>query len=210
MHITFVAFNFKGSDLAAEEKHYFDYHVALAKSFPGLSFYVTGRLRPVNGAKPAHFRVAIIGFPGLEASAAGMSTEASMKVIADTQERLTDMRLEAFEAEVVVPFEKVRPGTPRFVWAVAFDFKREQGDLETAERGYRARHVEIARKLPGLKGYLIGRLGGERQRIALMMFECADSFKAAMASPEALEGRKDGAATLTNMRYDSIDARVEI
>jgi len=31
MHITFVALNFTQSDLAAEEKHYFDYHVEAGK-----------------------------------------------------------------------------------------------------------------------------------------------------------------------------------
>jgi len=188
MHITFVAFNFKGSDLASEEQHYFDYHVALAKSFPGVSLYATGRFLPVRGAKPAHLRGAILGYDSVEAGVAAMGTEASMKVIVDTQERLTDMRLEAFQADAVVPFEKGRPGASRFIWAVAFDFK--DSDREAAERNYRAGHVEIARKLPGLKGYLIGRLDGERQRIALMAFESADRFRAAMASPAGLESSK--------------------
>ena len=210
MHITYVAFNFKGSDLAAEEQHYFDYHVALAKSFPGVSLYVTGRFLPIGGAKPAHLRGAILGYDSVEAGVAAMGTEASLKVMADSQAHLTDLRLEVFQAEVVVPFEKGKPGAPRFVWAVAFDFKPEAGDRETAERNYRASHVEIARKLPNLKGYLIARLDGERHRIAIMAFDSAEQFRAAMASPAGLEGSKDGAATLTNLRFDRLDARLEI
>ncbi len=210
MHITFVAFNFTGSDLAAEEQHYFDYHVALAKSFPGVSLYVTGRFLAPGGAKPAHVRGAILGFDSVAASAAAMGTDASMKVIVDSQQHLTDMRLEVFEAEAVVPFEKGKSGRPCFLWAVAFDFKPEAGDRETAERNYRARHVELARKMPGLKGYLIGRLDGERQRIALMAFENADQFRAATASPAGMEGSKDGAATLTNLRLERLDARLEV
>jgi uncharacterized protein (TIGR02118 family) len=210
MHITFVSFNFKGSDTATEERHYLDYHVALAKSFPGVSLYLHGRLLPADGVKPDRFRAAILGFDTLEASAGSMSSEASTKVMADTQERLTDLRLEAFESEVVVPFEKARPGTARFVWAVAFDFKPDQGDLETAERNYKARHVELARKLPGLKGYMIARLGGERQRIGIMMFDSFDRFREAMKSPIGQDVTKDGMARLANVRFVSIDARVEV
>jgi len=208
MHITYVAFNFKGADLAAEEQHYFDYHVALAKSFPGVSLYLTGRFLPIGGAKPAHLRGAILGYDSVEAGVTAMGTEASLKVMADSQAHLTDLRLEVFQAEVVVPFEKGKPGAPRFVWAVAFDFK--PGDREAAERNYRASHVEIARKLPGLKGYLIARLDGERHRIAIIAFDSADKFRAAMASPAGLEGSKDGAATLTNLRFERLDARLEI
>ncbi len=210
MHITFVCFNFRGSDTAAEEKHYFDYHVALAKSFPGVSLYLTGRLLASNGAKPDRLRAAVLGFPNIEASAGSMATEASMKVMADTQERLTDMRLEAFQAEEVVPFERPKPGASRFLWAVAFDFKPDQGDLDTAERNYKTGHVQIARGIPGLKGYMIARLGGERQRIAMLMFDSADSYREAMASPAGREAARDGAATLTNIRSDRIEACVEL
>ncbi len=216
MHLTFVAFNFKGSDAASEEQHYADYHVALAKSLPGVCMYLTGRLRPVSGARLDHLRAAILGFKTAEGSSAAMASAAGAKIIADTQAHLSDLRLEAFEAEAVVPFEAAPPGTRRFVLAAAFDFRPEQGALAAAERNYKARHVEIARKLPGLKGYLIARLGGpgagapDRQRIAMLMFESFDEFRSAFRSPIGKELTGDGEATITNLRFDHIDARVEV
>jgi hypothetical protein len=40
MHIMMVTFDFKGSDLAAEERHYRDVHMALAKQFTGINMYL--------------------------------------------------------------------------------------------------------------------------------------------------------------------------
>jgi uncharacterized protein (TIGR02118 family) len=211
MHITYVAFNFKGADVEAEERHYLDYHLALAKSLPGVSLYLAGRLRPIQGRKPERFRAAVLAYPSAEASMAAMSNDASMKLMADSQEHLTDLRLEILTAEEVVPFKPRRPGAACFVLGAAFDFQASQGDRAAAERKYRSVHVEIARKLPGLRGYLIAPLeGGERQRIAFLVFDSFDSFRAAMASPAGRELAKDGEATITNVRFDHIDARVEV
>lgn len=214
MHITFVAFNFKGSDIAREERNYFDHHVALAKSLPGVGIYLTGRLCPVSAVKPDHFRAAILGFESAEASGAAMATAASAEIMADTQAHLKDLRLETFEAEAVVPFEAAPAGTSRFVLVAAFDFRPEQGDLATAMRNYKAHHVEVARKLPGLKGYLIAGLGGagapNRQRIAMLMFESFDQFRDAFRSPVGRELSKDGENTICNLRFDHIDAQVEV
>jgi uncharacterized protein (TIGR02118 family) len=213
MHVTFVAFNFKGSDVAGEERNYFERHVALARSLPGLRIYLTGRLRPVQGAKPEHFRAAIIGFESAEASGRAMSTPAAAEIMADTQAHLKDLRFEAFEAETVVPFESAPAGTRRFLLASAFDFKPDQGDL-AAVRNYRARRVEIARKLPALRGYLIAGLGGagahSRQRIAMLMFESFERFRDALRSPIGRELNQDGENTICNLRFEHIDAQVEI
>jgi uncharacterized protein (TIGR02118 family) len=216
VQLTYVTFNFKGSDIAAEEKHYFDYHAALAKSLPGVSMYLTGRLRAIRSEKPKWLRAAMLGFQSESAAASAMAGEGGTKLIADTQARLGDLRIETFNAEAVVPFAAKRPGRECFVVAAGFDFRAEQGGLEKAERRYRTEHVELARKLPGLRAYLVARLGGpggakaERQRIAILAFDSFEAFREAFRSPVGVEVGKDGDATLSNMRVEQIDARIEV
>ena len=55
MHLTFVTFNYQSADLEAEERNYLGHHVELAKRFPGLRQYYTGRLMKVAGRNPIRF-----------------------------------------------------------------------------------------------------------------------------------------------------------
>ena len=50
MHIMMVTFDFQGADLDAEERHYRDVHMALARQFSGVNMYLAGRIRDTRFA----------------------------------------------------------------------------------------------------------------------------------------------------------------
>ena len=100
MHIMMVTFDFKGSDLAAEERHYRDVHMALAKQFTGVNMYLAGRIRdtqlaftpkPESSAKP--YRTAIMSFNGTQDFMNSVSSPAGMQVLVDTQEHLANVQM---------------------------------------------------------------------------------------------------------------------
>ena len=72
--------------------------------------------------------------------------------------------------------------------------------------------TSIARRLPGLRNYVIGKLGAgaDRYRIAILVFDSAAAFKAAYRSPVGLELIKDEEATIRDARVHRLDARVEV
>src|SRR6266851_3133777 len=139
MRTIFACFNFIG-DLAAEEKNYLDVHVQLAKQLPGLRQYITGKLRPSGTTAPAYYRVAK---PLMDDSAAHISPGA---------------RWIELESEVIVPFDSRTPGQDYFVMAAEFDLKLNCDSLDSAEKLYLDHHTHIARRLPGLRHYLIGQI----------------------------------------------------
>lgn len=75
-------------------------------------------------------------------------------------------------------------------WMIAsFNLNRESfSSLEDAERHYLDHHVPLARRLPGLRQYVIGRaadFGGvtaSRHRVALLAFDDAEALRAAYRS----------------------------
>jgi uncharacterized protein (TIGR02118 family) len=215
MHLTFVTFNYQSADLEAEERNYLGHHVELAKRFPGLRQYYTGRLMKVAGKEPDRIRAAILAYDDAAAAASAMRSDVLPALLADTQAHLRDGTSAAVEAETIVPFDSRRAGQQCFVMVAEFDLEQSAG-LEAAEKHYLGTHVSIARRLPGLRNYIIGRLiktpGGEdsRYRIATLVFESLDAYRAAYASPAGRELLKDEAATIRNARVYRLDARIEV
>ena len=215
MHLTFVTFNYQSADLEAEERNYLGHHLELAKRFPGLRQYYTGRLMKVAGREPDSVRAAILTYDDAAAAASAMRSEVVPALLADTQAHLKDGTSTAVDAETIVPFDSRRAGQNCFVMAAEFDLEQSAG-VEAAEKHYLGTHVSIARRLPGLRNYVIGKLiktagiGDSRYRMAILVFDSLDAYRAAYASPAGRELLKDEAATIRNARVYRLDARVEV
>lgn len=208
MQFSFVAFNYQSGDIDAEERHYLGYHVDLAKRL-GARIYYTGRAMEHRGEKPAHIRYALMGFESAQVMAQGLQS-AGPALAADSQAHLKDLRTSFFEGEVIVPFDARKPGQKCFVMAAEFNLDKTNPDA--AEKRYREHHTGIARRLPGLRNYLIGKLGpsDDRYRIAILAFASAEAFKDAYRSPVGAELIKDEEATIRDARVYRLDARVVI
>ena len=215
MHLTLVTFNFQSADLEAEERNYLGHHVELAKRFPGLRQYYTGRLMKVAGKEPNRVRAAILAYDDAAAAVSAMRSDVVPALLADTQAHLKDGTSTAVDAETIVPFDSRRAGQNCFVMVVEFDLEESAG-LDAAEKHYLGTHVSIARRLPGLRNYIIGKLiktaGSEdsRYRVATLVFDSLDAYRAAYASAAGRELLKDEAATIRNARVYRLDARVEV
>ena len=210
MQLTLASFNYQGADLEAEERNYLGHHVALAKSLPGIRLYYTGRTIEHRGQKPEHVRHAILAFDDGDVSSKAFQTPAGPALITDTLEHLKDLRNIIFDGEIIVPFDTRKPGEKCFVMTAEFNL--DAADLASSENRYRNHHTSIARRLPGLRNYIIGKLGtgADRYRIAILVFDSADAFKAAYRSPVGLELIEDEEATIRNARVHRLDARVEV
>jgi uncharacterized protein (TIGR02118 family) len=213
MQFTFVAFNYQSDNLEAEEaeeRNYLEHHVALVKTLPGLRQYYTATTMEHRGEKPAHFRHALLAFGSAEASGKGFQTSAGPAIMADTQAHLKDLRSIVFDGEIIVPFENRKLGQKCFVMAAEFNL--DKSNSEAAEKRYREHHTGIARRLPGLRNYMIGTLDpkADRYRIAILAFDSLDAFKDAYKSPIGAELIKDENETIHDARVHRLDARVEV
>lgn len=215
MHLTFVTFNYQSADFEAEERNYLAHHVELAKRFPGLRQYYTGRLMKVAGKEPDRIRAAIITYDDAAKAASAMSSDVMPALLADTQAHLKEGTSTAVDAETMVPFDSRRAGQNCFAMVAEFDLVQGAG-LEAAEKHYLGTHVSIARRLPGLRNYIIGKLiktvgiENSRYRMATLVFDSLDAYRAAYASPAGRELLKDEEATIRNARVYRLDARVEV
>jgi uncharacterized protein (TIGR02118 family) len=208
MNFTFVGFNYQSGDLAAEERNYLGHHVALVKTLPGLRQYFTAKTMAPRGEKPSHFRYAILAFDN--AQSAGTAPSIGAQIAADTEAHLKDLRMAVFDGEIIVPFENRKPGQKCFLMTAEFNLDKANPDA--AEKRYREHHTSIARRLPGLRNYMIGKLGAkaDRYRIAILAFDSIDAFKDAYKSPVGAELIKDENATIHDARVLRLDARVEV
>ena len=88
----------------------------------------------------------------------------------------------------------------------SFDFNHERFSLDEAERHYREYHVPLARRLPGLRRYVIGPLvatrtvPAERHRAAILGFDSLEALRAAYGSPVGQELRVDEGNLLAQPR----------
>jgi uncharacterized protein (TIGR02118 family) len=205
MNFTLVAFNYQSDYLAAEEHNYLGHHVALVKTLPGLRQYYTARTLEHRGEKPSHFRHALLAFDNAPAAPA-----IGAEIAADTKAHLKDLRSLVFDGEIIVPFENRKPGQKCFMMTAEFDL--DKSNPEAAEKRYREHHTGLARRLPGLRNYMIGKLGpkADRYRIAMLAFDSLDAFKEAYKSPVGAELIKDENETIHDARVHRLDARVEV
>ncbi|HVN30141.1 MAG TPA: EthD family reductase [Candidatus Binataceae bacterium] len=210
MQFTLAAFNYQSSDIEAEERNYLGHHVSLAKQLPGIRMYYTSRTMEHGGQKPSQFRYAFLGFDNAEASAKAFDSPAGPALMADTRAHLKDLKTILFEGEIIVPFDSRKPGQKCLLMAAEFNL--DKNNLEAAEKRYREHHTGLARRLPGLRNYIIGKLpaGSDRYRIAVLAFDSLEAFKDAYRSPLGAELIKDEEATIHDARVYRLDARVEL
>jgi uncharacterized protein (TIGR02118 family) len=82
MHTVFALFNFKSSDLAAEENNYIEHHVQLARQLPGLRQYIIGRVRGPAGQPAPYYRAATLSFDSNDAKRSAMRDSPVAKPLA--------------------------------------------------------------------------------------------------------------------------------
>ena len=217
MRTVFAGFSFKSADLAAEEKNYLENHVRLARELPGLRRYITGRVRAPAGKQPPFYRAATLTFDSNEEKRAAMrNSPVAQPLIDDSEAHLTGTRWLELDSEIIVPFATAQPGKDYFMMAAEFDLKLDGGDLAAAEKRYLDHHTHLARRMPGLRHYLVGRLAEvagkkpDRFRMAMLVFDDVEALKAAYRSPVGQELAKDEEASIANARVYRIDATVQV
>ena len=220
MRTVFAGFDFKSSDLEAEERNYVDIHVSLAKQLPGLRQYITGRLRAPAGQQPPHYRAATMSFDsGAEAEAALRRSPVAKRLATDGRDHMANVRWLEMDSEIIVPFESKRPVRGCLLMAAEFDLHVEKAgfsDATSAEQRYLGEHTRIARRLPGLRHYMVGRLveaagqHPDRSRMALLAFDNAAALRDAYRSAVGADLIKDEEATIAHARVYRIEATVQI
>ncbi len=219
MRTVFTCFDFKSSDLEAEERNYAEVHVPLARQLPGLRRYLTGRMLAPPGTQPPYYRAVFLSYDGAaEAAAAMRESPVANPLAADGREHMKNLRWLEMDSEVIVPLESQGSGSRYLLMAAEFDLQVETAgfsDAASAEERYLGEHTRIARRLPGLRHYMVGRLveAGRRKpdrlRLALLAFDDAQALREAYRSPVGLELIKDEQATIANARVYRIDATVQ-
>jgi uncharacterized protein (TIGR02118 family) len=189
--------------------------VRLARELPGLRNYITGKLIGSKRAPAAYYRAAALNFDDLSAMRTAMRDSPVAKPLTDDGvEHLTNVRWIHLDSEVIVPFD-ARPGANYMLMAAEFDLKPNGGDYAAAESLYLSHHTHIARRMPGLRYYLIGRVATkpgiepERRRMALLVFDSAEAGREAYHSPVGQELARDEEATIANPRVYRLDATVQ-
>jgi len=220
MRTVFACFDFKSADVEAEERNYAEVHVPLAKQLPGLRQYITGRMRAPAGKHPPHYRAVTLSFDDATAAADAMRTSAVAKPLAaDGREHMANLRWLEMDSEIIVPFEVKKPGLEFLLMAAEFDLHVEKAgfaDAASADARYLGEHTRIARRLPGLRHYVVGRLveaagrHPDRSRMAMLAFDDEAALRDAYRSAVGAELIKDEEATIANARVYRIAATVQI
>ena len=132
---------------------------------------------------------------------------------------MTNLRWLEMDSEIIVPFDANPAGRQFLLMASAFDLHVEKAgfsDAASAEQRYLGEHTRIARRLPGLRHYMVGRLvetahqKPDRLRMAFIAFDDAEALRAAYRSPVGQELIKDELATIANARVYRIDATSQL
>jgi uncharacterized protein (TIGR02118 family) len=216
MRTLFALFDYKSSDLAAEERNYIDNHVRLARELPGLRNYITGKLIGSKNHPAPYYRAAALNFDDLSAMRFAMRDSPVGKPLTDDGvEHLANVRWIHLDSEVIVTFD-AKQGANCMLMAAEFDLKLNGADYAAAESHYLDHHTHIARRLPGLRYYLIGRIATkpgiqpERQRMALLIFDSAEVGRDAYRSAVGQELARDEEETIANARVYRLDATVQV
>jgi uncharacterized protein (TIGR02118 family) len=97
--------------------------------------------------------------------------------------------------------------------ATSFNFNRTNFSLDEAERHYREFHVPLARRLPGLRRYVMGPLAAtrsipaDRARGAILAFDDLDALRAAYRSTLGAELRADEERLIAEPRVILLDGQ---
>jgi uncharacterized protein (TIGR02118 family) len=216
MRTLFALFDFKSSDLAAEEQNYIETHVRLARELPGLRRYITGKMIGSKNHPAPYYRAAALNFDDAEALRFAMRDSPVGKPLTDDGvEHLTNVRWIHLDSKVIVPFD-LKPGASCMLMAAEFDLKLNGGDYAAAESRYLNHHTHIARRLPGLRHYIVGRIVPKRDakpelpRMAILIFDSAEAGREAYRSPVGQELAADEVETIANARVYRLDATVQV
>jgi hypothetical protein len=226
MRTVFATFNFKSSDTASAENHYIENHVRLTLQLPNLRQYITGLVRP-HPHPPSPHRAAFNYFDDEAALRWALhKSPAAKPLLEDGAAHLRVNRWLELDSEIIVPFESKRPGLECFVLASEFELKLNGAGAEAAEQRYLDYHIDVARRLPELRHYMISKYqvstnvgavtasGKMRMRnllrMAMLVFDSFDALRDAYHSAVGQELSKDEEATIVNTRLYRIDATVQL
>ncbi len=178
MFMMFARFNFKSSDLAAEDSNYFHNHVRLARQLPGVRMYLTGKLIETTHSRPDRYRAVLFGFDSPQEGLTSLDCPIGTELMADSAAHIADTLTDPAQTDVIVPFDRRRPGQPCLFIALLYDIGMPADELRRAS--YR---TSIA-NLPGLCGYMAGATfeargqSPDRDRMEIRIFR-----------PDALRGK---------------------
>lgn len=155
MFMMFARFNFKSSDLAAEDKNYLDNHVRLARQLPGVRMYLTGKLLHNAQSKPDRYRAVVFGYDDAQAGLTSLDCPIGTELMADSAEHIADTVVDAAEARIIVPFQARMSGQPCLIVTLLYDFGTPDDERRIA-------YQNSIVNLPGLCGYMAGRAAEAR------------------------------------------------
>ncbi len=169
-----------------------------------------GRMRAPAGKNPPHYRAVTLSFDDAAAAADAMRNSPVAKPLAaDGREHMVNLRWLGMDSEIIVPFEVKKAGLGFLLMAAEFDLHVEKAgfkDAASAEARYLGEHTRIARRLPGLRHYMVGRLveaagrHPDRSRMALLAFDDEAALREAYRSAVGAELIKDEEATIAQAR----------
>jgi uncharacterized protein (TIGR02118 family) len=188
---------------------------ALAR-LAGVRMCLWGALRRVAGKDPARPRGALLGFDDLDAAARLADGAVARELLAGTGVAPESLLVESIDARLEVPLEPRGPGQPVFALVASFDYASGPGDTEAAERHYLDHHVKLSRELPGLRGYVTGKVARRgttvdpRARMGIEIFDSRDALALAFRSPVGQELIRDGQYVCADVRVVHLDGEVVI
>jgi uncharacterized protein (TIGR02118 family) len=84
------------------EKHYFEYHVPLAKKMPGLKRYIIGPVKKTRGGQRQYTRSATLVFESRDALREAYRSEIGKALVEDENRLVGDHRVDLVEADEIV------------------------------------------------------------------------------------------------------------
>lgn len=216
MHVTMLAFEPEGAADAGP--------AGLVARLPGLRMCIWGALRRVAGKEPIRSRGALLAFDDEHTSAGLADAARARELPAGTGIAPSSVHVESIDATFQIPLEPRRPGQPVFALVATFDYADGPGDAAAAERHYLEVHVPRSRELPGMRGYVTGKLlrhastrGGAatgpsalRHRMGIEIFDSRDMLALAFRSPAGQDVIKDGQYVCANVEVHHLDGEVVI
>jgi uncharacterized protein (TIGR02118 family) len=186
---------------------------ALARG-TGARMCLWGTLRRVAGREPSRPRGALLAFDDVEAAVRLVDGSVARELLAGSGVAPDGLLVESIDARFEVPLEPRRLGQRFFALVASFDYAAGPGDARAAERHYLERHVPRSRELPGLRGYVTGKVEprattvDRRVRMGVEIFDSRDALAAAFRSPVGLELIEDGKYVCADVRVAHLEGEV--
>jgi uncharacterized protein (TIGR02118 family) len=197
---------------------------ALVARLPALRMCIRGALRRVAGKEPARSHAALLAFDDERASARLADPARARELLDGTGIAPSSLQVQSIDATFQIALEPRRPGQPVFALIATFDYADGPGDAVAAERHYLEVHVARSRELPGMRGYVTGKLlphasmlaaaptgaGALRQRMGIEMFDSREMLALAFRSPVGAEVMKDAQYVCADVEVYHLDGEVVI